>query len=152
MKFHGNRTSGFTLLEVMLAFALLAVGLGLLAAIQSGGLHQVRRGADISEASLHAQSLLDTLGVLEPIEPGSRQGEFAQGRYRWSLVIELAEDPAALLAALPEEALPISASAPAIDAPVLYRIVLDVDWAEAADGQRLRFVTYRARRPLTVTP
>lgn len=146
-----QRPRGFTLLEVMLAFALLAVGLGLLAAIQSGGLRQVKQGADVSVASLHAQSLLDSLGVLERLETGIREGEFERGRYRWTLRIELAEDPAAALtgAALPE---PVAATTePGADAPQLYRIALDVAWGEAA-GQRLRFVTLRARRPPLALP
>lgn len=141
-----RRIRGFTLLEVMLAFALLAVGLGLLLAIQSGGLRQVRQGALASEASLHAQSLLDSLGVLEPIEAGHREGEFDGGRFRWALEISEVEDPA-------REAVPALPGQPLIDedalaaAPTLYRVVLDVAWGDAHGGPSLRVVTLRARRP-----
>ncbi|HEX5754799.1 MAG TPA: prepilin-type N-terminal cleavage/methylation domain-containing protein [Arenimonas sp.] len=139
-------SKGFTLLEVMLAFALLAVGLGLLLAIQSGGLRQVRQGALASEASLHAQSMLDSLGVLEPIEPGRREGEFDGGRFRWALEISEVEDPA-------REAVPPLPGQPLLDedalamAPRLYRVVLDVAWGDARGGPSLRVVTLRARRP-----
>lgn len=137
---------GFTLLEVMLAFALLAVGLGLLLAIQSGGLRQVRQGALASEASLHAQSLLDSLGVLEPIETGRREGELDAGRFRWAMEISEVEDPArAAVPALPGQPL-IDADALAA-APKLYRVVLDVAWGDVHGGPSLRVVTLRARRP-----
>ena len=86
-----RRQRGFTLLEIILAFALMSVGLGILVAILSGGLAQVRTAGDATEATLHAQSLLDQLGVLEPIEPGREQGEFDRGRYRWDLEITEAE-------------------------------------------------------------
>ena len=94
-----NRQRGFSLLEVLMAFALLAVALGILVAILGGGLTQVRTAADASEATLHAQSLLDELGVLEPIKPGTRDGESDDGRFRWTLEISEAEDPAPVVPA-----------------------------------------------------
>ena len=57
---------GFSLLEVLMAFALLTVGLGILVAILGGGLLQVRQAGDATGATLHAQSLLDQVGVLAP--------------------------------------------------------------------------------------
>lgn len=141
-----RRQSGFTLLEVMLAFALLAVGLGLLLAIQSSGLRQVRQAALVSEASLHAQSLLDEIGVLEPLQPGQREGEFADGRFRWHLAVAEAEDPARDAAPpwagqlpLPPEAWP--------NAPRLYRIALEVR-RDGSETPLLRLQTLRARQPL----
>lgn len=151
--------SGFTLLEVLLAFSLLAGGLGLLVAIQSGGLRQVRQGADVSEATLHAQSLLDGLGVLEPISPGVREGEFAQGRYHWRLAIELIDDPARIATDGRPAPEPAETGAVSSDAePVVYRVALDVRWnlarAEPGNaGSALRFVTLRTRQPVnTVQP
>lgn len=130
---------GFTLLEVLLAFALLAVGLGLLVAIQSGGLRQVRQAALLSEAALHAQSLLDSQGVLEPLRPGSRQGEFADGRFRWQLDIAAVEDPVPLPAGAAPQ--PLGAVAP----PVLYRLVLEVRGPAANSAPLLRLVSLKAR-------
>lgn len=149
--------SGFTLLEVLLAFSLLAGGLGLLVAIQSGGLRQVRQGADVSEATLHAQSLLDGLGVLEPISPGVREGGFAQGRYHWRLAIEPIDDPARTVTV--PDGTPVLAPVEASDTtPVVYRVALDVRWnlarGEPANaGSALHFVTLRTRQPVnTVQP
>ena len=89
-----GRQQGFTLLEVLVAFVVLAVALGLLLGMLSRGLKQVAQAGSETEASLHAQSLLDSLGTLEPVEPGVREGEFERGRYRWRLEVSAAEDEA----------------------------------------------------------
>jgi general secretion pathway protein I len=144
-----KRQRGFSLLEVLMAFALLAVALGILVAILGGGLTQVRTAADASEASLHAQSLLDELGVLEPIEPGTREGESEDGRFRWTLEISEAEDPAPTAPADPAAAPVESVGLQMVGEPVLYRIQLDVAWGEGDYARSLRFTTLRARLPTT---
>lgn len=144
-----NRQRGFSLLEVMLAFALLAVALGILVAILGGGLTQVRTAADASEATLHAQSLLDEIDVLEPIEPGTREGESADGRFRWTLEISEAEDPAPVASVDPAAAPEESVGLQMVGEPVLYRIQLDVAWGEDDYARNLRFTTLRARLPPT---
>ena len=67
-----RRQRGFSLLEVMVAFVVLAVALGLLLGMLSRGLKQVTQAGNETEASLHAQSLLDALGTLEPLQAGVR--------------------------------------------------------------------------------
>lgn len=143
------RARGFTLLEVMMAFALLTVGLGLLVAILGGGLMQVRLAGDASEATLHAQTLLEQVGVLGPIEAGESAGELDEGRYRWQLRIDEIEDPAPPAAALPTDpnAAPIESVGRQLGQPKLYRIQLDIGWGEDDLARSLRFVTLRARIP-----
>jgi general secretion pathway protein I len=141
-----RRARGFSLLEVMMAFALLTVGLGILIAILGGGLLQVRQAGDASAATLHAQSLLDQVGVLGPVEPGESAGELDDGRYRWTLVITEIEDP------LPPPApnadgVPIESVGRQLGAPLLYRVQLDIGWGEDDLARSLSFVTLRARLP-----
>ena len=135
-----RRQRGFSLIEVIVAFALLAVAMGILIAILGGGLAQVRQAGDASEATLHAQSLLSEVGVLAPIE-------FADGRYRWTLEITEVEDPV-------PQAAPVEGAAPIetvglqqAGAPVLYRLQLDVGWGEGDYARQLRFASLRARYP-----
>ena len=138
-----RRARGFTLLEVMVAFVLLAVAMGLLLSMLSRGLAQVRRAQDETEASLHAQSLLDAVGVLEPLQPGQRQGEFDGGRYRYRLEVEEVEDPTP-----PPPLVPGAPPAPeALAGPRLYRVALVVAWGEPSPRRELRYVTLRARTP-----
>jgi general secretion pathway protein I len=133
---HPNR--GFTLLEVMLAFVLLAMLMGLAIAAMSNGLRQVRRAQDETAATLYAQSLLDGIGVLAPIVPGQHAGTFDAGRYRYRLDIRRTPDPAPLVATP-------TAVASATPTTVLYRVALQVEWGEGAAGQRLLFTSLRAR-------
>jgi general secretion pathway protein I len=137
--------NGFTLLEVLVAFVILAVALGLLLGMLSRGLGQVSRSGDETEATLHAQSLLDTVGTLEPITPGSRDGEFEQGRYRWHLQVAPAPDPAP--PPPPPAGSPAPVPVPGLATPILYRVALDVQWGAAGPRQRLHFDTLRLRAP-----
>lgn len=131
---------GFTLLEVMLAFVLLAVAMGTIVGMLSRGLNQVQRSEGASEATLYAQSFLDQLGVLEPLRPGQRQGEFGDRRYRYRLNIREVPDPAPRVASeVPVE--PVQAA----NMPKLYRVELLVSWGRETADQRLRLVALRAR-------
>lgn len=88
-----RRPHGFTLLEVIVAFALMALALTLLLGSLSGATRQIRAADDATRASLHTQSLLAQIGVGEFLQPGHREGEFENGRYRWDLEIAPYDDP-----------------------------------------------------------
>lgn len=137
---------GFTLLEVMLAFVVLATAMGLLMGMLSGGLRQVARSELETGAALHAQTLLDQLGISEPIEPGTREGALDGGRYRYRLDIAPAEDPA------PLELAPGTPRTPPLQgAPELFAVALVLSWGEGEDPSRqLRVATLRARTPTTL--
>jgi general secretion pathway protein I len=141
-----SRARGFTLLEVLLAFVILAVAMGMLLAMLSRGLGQVRRAQDETEASLHAQSLLDSLGVLEPLEAGQRDGVFEGGRYRYRLEIQEVEDPIPVVPP-PPGAPPAPPAPQLLGGPKLLGITLTVAWGEASSRQQLRYATLRARTP-----
>ena len=87
------RQHGYTLVEVIVAFALLALALTLLLGTLSGAVRQVRWSGDAGRAALHAQSLLDTVGVGVPLQAGQRDGQFEDGRYRWVLAIAPWQEP-----------------------------------------------------------
>lgn len=135
-----KKMRGFTLLEVLMAVGLLAVLSALVISTMSGGLRQIRWSSQASEASMHAQSLLDALGTMEFIEPGSRQGVLDGGKFRYELDIKEVPDPS------------IGADAPiseieAVNPPVLYQINLMVGWGSNKPQEQLRFVSYKARQP-----
>ena len=138
---------GFSLLEVLMAFALLTVGLGILVAILGGGLVQVRQAGDATGATLHAQSLLEQVGVLGPIEPGVERGRLDDGRYRWEMEITEVEDPAPPPPAALQDGPPLEQAGRVLGAPKLYRVQLDIGWGEDDLARSLRFVTLRARIP-----
>ncbi|VXB99724.1 Type II secretion system protein I [Luteimonas sp. 9C] len=126
---------GYTLIEVIVAFAVLGIALMLLLGTLSNGTRQVRWAADSGRAALHAQSLLDGIGIDIPVVPGSSTGEFEDGRYRWSLEIAPYVDPA-LPPALADSS-----------GQQLFEIGLAVDWGERGPRERLQVRTLRLREP-----
>jgi general secretion pathway protein I len=128
---HAGRQAGFTLIEVVVAFALLALALTFLLGSLSGAARQIRMANDSGRATLHAQSLLAQLGVGEVLQPGQKQGTFEQGRYRWTLEVAPYVDP--LKRRSPQAV---------ASAPRLLQLQLQVEWGDAP-GQRLRWQTLR---------
>lgn len=121
-----QRTRGYTLIEVLVAFAVLALALTVLLGTLSGATRQVRWSADAGRAALHAQSLVAQVGVGEVLVPGQRGGELDAGRYRWQLEVEPWIDPQ----------LPV---APLADpfASQMMAIRLTVEWGEGGPRERL---------------
>jgi general secretion pathway protein I len=129
---------GYTLIEVIVAFAILALALTLLLGTLSGATRQVRWADEAGRAALYAQSLLDQVGVGEALQPGHRDGDFEGGRYRWSLDVAPYRDP--LLP--PPAALDLSA-------PRLLQLSLAVQWGDDANDPRRRLQVQSLR---LVTP
>ncbi|WP_312709936.1 prepilin-type N-terminal cleavage/methylation domain-containing protein [Stenotrophomonas sp.] len=131
-----RRARGFTLLEVIVAFALLGLALTLLLGSLSGGARQVKDAELRTRAVLHAQSLLAAAGVEEPLQVGRQQGEWEQGRYRWELQVQPYTEPRA-------------GSAPVADspgAPWLAELQLQVRWGEG-EREQLRWRSLRLLPP-----
>ena len=128
---------GFTLLEVVAAFAVLALGLGLAMQGLSGSLQQSRQAAEHTRAALYAQSVLDTLGVGEPLEEGAYEGEFEDG-YAWRAEVTPYEVP---IEGLPEG---IDLSLTPVE---LLRVDLLVTWPRGERQAEARFATLRAMLP-----
>ena len=76
--------AGFTLVEVIVALAILSVGLSVLLGSISSGLQQTANAERMAEAGSLAQSLMDEVGTELPIKSEERDGQFPNG-YRWHL-------------------------------------------------------------------
>ena len=143
---------GFTLLEVLLAFALLATASVLLLSMLATGLRDVGDAEHHGEAALHARSLMDNAGRMERLRPGSRGGELDGGRYRWTLTVTRVPDPVPV----PDPARAAPGTPPGADAggiidagePVLYRLDLELAWGAGGPRQTFRTSTLRALYPL----
>lgn len=77
---------GFSLLEVLVAFVILALILGVSMRIFSGGLRNARNVDEYQQAVLLAQSKLATVGIETPLKTSESFGEFESG-YRWQVSI-----------------------------------------------------------------
>lgn len=131
------RQSGFTLLEIVAAFAILAIGLGMAMQAASGAMQQSRQSAEHTRAALHALSVMDTLGVGERLEPGQFEGEFEDG-YRWRVEVSPYE--------LDAEELPAGFD-PGFAAVALLRVDLVIGWQRGGQEAEARFTTLRAMLP-----
>ncbi len=77
---------GFTLLEVLIAFAILAVAMTALMQAFSQGLRGLERAEDYATAAMLARSKLAEVGPIIPIEEGEHTGDFANG-WQWQVVV-----------------------------------------------------------------
>lgn len=122
---------GYTLLEVIVAFGVLALALTLLLGILSNSSRQVRWAGDAGRAAMHAQSLLEEIDLDRPIREGSAGGELEDGRYRWQLEVRPWRDPAAR-------------QAPAAQgATTLVELVLAMEWGDGGPRERLQLRSLR---------
>ncbi len=129
---------GYTLIEVIVAFALLAMALTLLLGSLTNASKQVHWADGAGRATLYAQSLLAQTGVAAPLQAGTRQGAFENERYHWTLVTRPYTDA--------------GATTPAVtaDGAQLFEVVLDMDWGKSP-AQSLHLQTLRLSRPASVT-
>lgn len=82
-----TRQGGFSLLEILVAFAILSVSLGILLRI-FGGAGQIAATADeYSRAIAVAETMYAQLGIEVPLQPGESHGEVDEN-YRWTLRVE----------------------------------------------------------------
>jgi general secretion pathway protein I len=145
------RQQGFTLVELVAAFVIFAIGFGVLLQILSTCLHTTAQSSDYTRVALWAQSLLDTQGVGDALHEGSFSGKF-DDRYGWQLNVQKMPPPEEPVA----QSVPVAGNAgtPAVQAtPVgpanidLYQLELIVSWGGYYLTHNARFVTLRAQSP-----
>lgn len=111
---------GFTLLEVLIAFTIAALALGLLFRAASGGLLSVETAGKYEEAVSRARSHLAAVGGDTALAPGDSSGDDGGG-YRWHLLIT------------PEARGQTASNGPVAGPPppVLYAVVVSISWRDA---------------------
>lgn len=124
------RTShrGFTLIEVLVAFLILALSLTVLMRIFSGGLRNVGLAEDYAQAVLVAEAQLAATGVVEPLAIGETTGDWDE-RFRWQRLIDPYQ---------PWE------EGETLNAPVTaYRVTVHVDWEREGRTRRISLTSLR---------
>lgn len=82
-----HRRRGFTLIEVLVAFAILAMALAAMFQLFSGGLGAIGTAERYSMATMLARSVLDDVGAEIPLIPGEQGGDLDDG-FSWLVRIE----------------------------------------------------------------
>jgi general secretion pathway protein I len=117
------RQLGYTLIEVVVAFGLLALALTLLLGTLTNSTRQVRWSADAGRAAMLSQSVLDRIEMDGPLQEGERDGELEDGRYHWQLSVHRFDSTAGQ---------PIDPNA-----PVLLALDLTMRWGDGGPRETL---------------
>lgn len=78
---------GFTLMEILVAFVVLAAAVGVLYRTFSAGLRNVDAVAGYSEAIAIAEAKLTGLGLERPLEEGDESGATEDRRFSWRIAV-----------------------------------------------------------------
>ena len=142
-----GRSGGFTLIELIAAFVIFALGFGVLLQILGGALHTTRQSAEYTQAALWAQSLLDIQGVGEPLKEGGRSGQF-DDQFSYQLNISKYQPIPVMSNNNLLQASRVGAGAVQTPGQMeLYQIELVVSWGNQYLQHHARFVTLRVMGP-----
>ena len=82
------RQDGFSLLEVLVAFAILSISLGVLLQIFATGLRNAGVADDYTRATLYAESILAAIGREAPLIEGARDGPI-NDQFSWRGTVDI---------------------------------------------------------------
>jgi general secretion pathway protein I len=135
--------AGFSLLEVLVAFSILALSLGVLMQIFSGAMRNAVLSDQYSQATLLAQSKLSSVGSEEPLRDGETQGSFENGM-RWRVTVTPYEEIPAEGAEQAEEEEPAVRPASRRRRRIEgYRVIVEVSWEDADKLRRVELESLR---------
>jgi len=122
---------GFSLIEILVAFMILAMSLTVIFRIFSGGLRNVALSEDYARAVLLAESQLSAIGVSEPLQRGVTSGEWGE-RFNWERVVE--------------DYQPWQQDRE-LDAPLQgYRVTVRIDWKHAGRSRQITLNSVRLKQ------
>jgi general secretion pathway protein I len=133
----GNRTfgrpTGFTLIEVAIAVAILAVGLTVIIELFAGGLRLARVSEEYTKAVNYGRIKLEEMTVKSKMEEGSEEGKFDE-TFRWQVDVKKVE------------LLPVEKKAE-FKAPVeLFQIQVKVIWKSGSRERSTYLESYKTMR------
>ena len=120
---------GFSLLEILVAFSILALSLGVLLNIFSGGVRRAAVSDEYQQAVTIAESKLATAGTEEELREGEIDGVIGD-KYHWSLRAALFYD---VDEGIEEDTLPVEP----------YQITVTVEWAAGKQDRYIELTTLR---------
>ncbi|MFZ9611394.1 MAG: type IV pilus modification PilV family protein [Methylococcales bacterium] len=81
-----NKQKGFSLLEILIAFSILAISLGILLKIFSAGINTAVVAEDYTVAVQIAESLMAKTGLESPLQEGEDSGT-ENDKYEWQVMV-----------------------------------------------------------------
>lgn len=132
-----QKSGGFTLLEVLLAFVIFSISFAVVLQILSGSIRNTARSKQYTEVALIGQSIMDTVGLDIPLESGT-QASGESGDYTWQMEI---------FDYVPAETTDYGSDAMVLAELTgiqLLQVELFVSWGDPADERSRRFTTVKS--------
>jgi general secretion pathway protein I len=117
-----NKEHGFSLLEILIAFSILALALGILLNIFSSGVNNAAVAEEYTTAVQIAETLMAQTGVETELQAGQTLGQKDE-KYRWLVTVTSFSPSIAKL------------NLQAITA-TLFKVKVSVNWGDANDNDR----------------
>jgi general secretion pathway protein I len=118
--------AGFTLVEVIVAIAILSLTLTILLNVIANSIRQTSQAEKMAEAGSLAESLVARLGTERPIREGLDAGQFANG-FRWRLNVQSFGDAA------DRQQWPVAA----------YKVSVEIRWEDGGGERSFALTTLR---------
>ncbi len=121
---------GFTLLEIMVAFTIMALSVAVLLRAFGGSVRLIGDAGEIAKAVSLAQSKLAEVGRVIPVEEAEESGQW-KNNYHWTLSIQ-----------------PFDPFQPVADNPhlAMYRVAVTVTWEDGGRQRHYSLSTLRLAR------
>ena len=87
-----HETQGFSLLEILVAFTLLALAMGVLMQIFSRGVNGASLADSYAKATMFAESKLASIGIEDELKESAAAGKFDDD-FSWALAVRPYQDP-----------------------------------------------------------
>ncbi|WP_409363663.1 prepilin-type N-terminal cleavage/methylation domain-containing protein [Bradyrhizobium sp. AUGA SZCCT0051] len=117
--------AGFTLVEIIVALAILSAGLSLVLGMISSALQRTASAEKMATAGSIAQSLMAKVGTEVPVGREEREGKYPDG-YRWRVRMQ-----------------PLAEANQGEGRLGLYALSTEVEWGEGADARSFALTTLR---------
>ena len=125
---------GFTLIEVIIALAILGIGLTVIIEVLSGGLRLGRVSEEYTRAMNYAALKMEEISTQKTIEEGDKEGEFDK-TFRWRMGVEKTD------------LLPGEKSTESKPPAELYHVRVSVLWMSGSKERSANFETYKVVKP-----
>jgi general secretion pathway protein I len=132
----GRGQGGFTLVEVVVAMAILGISLVLVIELFSGGLRLGRASEEYTVAAQLARQKIEEIALYKLVKEGIEEGEF-DSTYRWQVEVKKID------------LLPLTNETDYKPPAYLYQIQVRIIWKSGSKERTTRVETFRAVKPET---